>query len=130
METVGRARSVNFPSWHEAGRSWMLVSVARLIGWARGRRSVSCPAMQGADSTLEAHTKSCDAGTGPVRNAHVEDFAGMPMSKHVQECVKIVGFPVEACGCRPTTWLSTVPCTVLRIVEAPRLQFRTRLRGW
>ena len=31
------ARSVTFPSRHEAG-TWMLVSPARLIGWARGRR--------------------------------------------------------------------------------------------
>ena len=50
----------------------------------------------GADSALVAHTKSCNAGIDPARNAHVEDLAGMPMSKNVQECVKVVGIPVEA----------------------------------
>ena len=35
-------------------------------------------------------------GHGPGAQRSVEDLAGMPMSKHVQECVKIVWFPVEA----------------------------------
>ena len=96
METVGRCKVGEFPF---VARSWEVVDAGvsgetdRMGAWSEvGIMSSNA----GADSALVAHTKSCNAGIDPARNAHVEDLAGMPMSKNVQECVKVVGIPVEA----------------------------------
>ena len=65
------------------------------------------------DSALEAHAKSCDAGTDSALKEHMEDIVGVPMSESptVASNDTVVDIPVPMVQ------------TALKSVEAPRFQF-------